>query len=65
MRLMLLHARAGTLELLRVNYQTTQMTGRGFQAIADGNDNGPPLGFFVPRRVRELLAPNRRAPSIA
>lgn len=55
----------GTLELLRVNYQQTQQTGRGRGTIADDTDTGPSLGFFVPRRVRELLSPNRKAPSIA
>jgi hypothetical protein len=33
--------------------------------VADDQDTGAPLGFFVPRRVRELLAPNRRSPTIA
>jgi hypothetical protein len=55
-----------TLELIRVNYQTTQPVGRGRLTVSDDQDqSGPALGFFVPRRVRELLAPNRRAPSIA
>lgn len=55
-----------TLELVRVNYQTTQSTGRGRRTVSDDLDaSGPALGFFVPRRVRELLGPNRRAPSIA
>lgn len=55
----------GTLELLRVNYQQTMSVGRGSRTRADESDTGAPLGFFVPRRVRELLAPNRRFPSIA
>lgn len=55
----------GTLELIRVNFETTQAVGRGRRAVADETDTGPPLGFFVPRRVRELLAPTRRHPSIA
>jgi hypothetical protein len=55
----------GTLELLRVNYQTTQQVGRGRLTVSDDLDaSGPPLGFFVPRRVRELLSPSRRAPSV-
>jgi YD repeat-containing protein len=57
----------GLLELLRVNYQETQQ-GRprpGFSEIDDLEPRGPVLGFYVPGRVRELLAPNRRAPSIA
>lgn len=55
----------GTLELLRVNYETTQQTGAGFIAPTDDLETGPPLGFYMPRRVREMLAPNRRAPSVA
>lgn len=54
-----------TLELIRVNYQTTQQVGRGRFTVADEQDTGPALGFFVPRRVRELLQPNRRHPSLA
>lgn len=55
----------GTLELIRANYQTTRATGRGRMAPVDELEAGPPLGFYVPRRVRELLAPNRRHPSVA
>jgi len=55
-----------TLELIRVNYQTTQQVGRGRRTVADEPEpSGPHLGFFMPGRVRELLSPNRRAPSIA
>lgn len=62
--------RAGTLELLRVNYQQTQQAGRrsfggGPAATMDDAPSDPPTGFFVPNRVREMLAPNRRAPSLA
>jgi hypothetical protein len=54
------------LEAVRVNYQTTQQVGRGRRTMADEQDiTGAPLGFFLPRRVHELLSPNRRAPSIA
>jgi hypothetical protein len=55
----------GTLELLRVNYEQTMSLGRGGRTPADDTDTGAPLGFFVPRRVLELLAPTRRAPAIA
>lgn len=55
----------GTLELIRVNYNTTQPTGSGRYAQADEQDTSAPLTFFVPRGVRELLAPGRRHPSIA
>jgi hypothetical protein len=53
-----------TLELVRVNYSPTMAAGRGRLTVADDQDTGPPLSFFVPRRVRELLAPNRRAPAV-
>ena len=53
------------LETIRVNYQTTQMVGSGRATMADAEEiAGPSLGFFLPRRVRELLSPNRKAPSI-
>jgi hypothetical protein len=56
----------GALELIRVNYQQTQATGRGRQGMADTLEGpGVPMGFFMPRRVLELLSPQRRAPSIA
>jgi hypothetical protein len=58
----------GMLELLRVNYQQTQqrsprMSGAG-QADDDLEQKGPPT-FFVPNRVKELLSPTKRAPSVA
>ncbi len=53
-----------TLELLRVNYQRTQQsTRRGGPSPAE-EIMGPPVGYFVPNRVREMLSPTRRAPSI-
>lgn len=62
--------RMGMLELLRVNYQQTQQAGGG--RIGGGGfsaDEMEPtqqmLGFTVPGRVREMLGPNRRHPSIA
>lgn len=55
----------GALELLRANYETTQMRGGGLLASSDDLEAGLPLRSFVPRRVREILAPNGRAPSIA
>lgn len=62
------NVRLGTLELLRVNYQQTQQGGRPQYGSGSGADDlvgYSVLGFFVPNRVRELLAPSRRAPSIA
>jgi hypothetical protein len=53
-------------EAIRVNYQTTQAVGRGRRTVADEEDvSQARLGFFMPRRCLELLAPTRRAPSIA
>ena len=61
--------RLGTLELLRVNYQQTQQAGRarfgGAAPLDDGTPGQMMLGFFVPGRVREMLQPSRRYPSLA
>ena len=56
----------GVLELIRINFQETQQ-GRPKVGSLDGGDMArePFLGFFVPGRVRELLAPNKRHPRIA
>jgi hypothetical protein len=63
------HIRLGTLELIRVNYQQTQQGGRPtYGAGSGGADDyagGSMMGFFVPNRVREILAPSRRHPSVA
>ena len=56
---------AATLEMVRINYRPTMAVGRGAQAQADDQDTGPPLGFYVSKRCREMLAPNRRHPSFA
>ena len=53
------------LEAIRVNYQTTQPTGRGRLTVADTEEVGPYMGFFLPRRAIELLTPNKRHPAIA
>jgi len=55
----------GTLELLRANWHTTRPTGVGRMSPADDLDTATPLHFYVPRKVAEMLAPSRRAPSIA
>jgi hypothetical protein len=55
----------GALEAIRVNYQTTEQVGRGRLTVSDEEEIGPPLSFFLPRRVIELLSPQRRAPSVA
>jgi len=61
------NVRLGTLELLRVNYQQTQQAGRpqyGTGAAMDDWSGQEMLGFFVPNRVREMLAPSRKTPAI-
>jgi hypothetical protein len=61
------NVRDGTLELIRINFQQTQQ-GRpraGGGGEAEGEMTGPYVGFFVPGRVREMLQPNKRRPSIA
>lgn len=61
--------RLGALELIRVNYQQTQQGGRPTYGSSSGGSDDfvgmQMLGFFIPNRVREILAPNRRHPSIA
>ena len=57
------------LELIRINYQKTQQAGPsswGSNGIGLEDDvpNTPPMGFLVPGRVREFLAPNRKHPTI-
>lgn len=56
----------GILELIRENYQETQQIAP--HPGMDFNDtltDQPAPGMFVPPRVRELLMPHRRAPSVA
>ncbi len=57
----------GTLELIAVNYVKTQPYGRGRMVVEDENREaaGPHMGWYIPGRVRQMLSPNRRAPSIA
>jgi hypothetical protein len=59
----------GTLELIRVNFQETQegRPGTAGGGMVDDDDltGHTILGFFVPNRVRELLGPNKRHPSVA
>ncbi|RJQ68082.1 hypothetical protein D5S17_32790 [Pseudonocardiaceae bacterium YIM PH 21723] len=61
------NVRLGMLELIRHLWQQTQQGGRprfGGAAL-DGEAERVPLGFAIPDRVTELLAPHRRAPGIA
>jgi len=64
------NVRLGTLELIRINFSQTQARPlmRGWPTDGSADDIEPGrelLGFFVPNRVRELLAPTRKAPGIA
>lgn len=59
--------RYGCLELIRVNYQQTQQAGHPMFGGGGGDDAVPGavlMGFFVPNRVKELLLPSKRHPSI-
>jgi hypothetical protein len=61
----------GTLELIRINFQSTQQSTRSpgpYPVRDDETEMGPPgvpMGFLVPGRVRELLSPTKRYPSLA
>jgi hypothetical protein len=59
--------REAALELIRVNYQQTEQGGRPQWGTDESVEPvaGPMLGFFVPNRVRELLSPSKRYPSVA
>ena len=61
------NVRLAALELIRHLWQQSQQGGRprfGGNAILDG-ENHVPIGFALPDRVVELLAPNRRPPGVA
>lgn len=61
------NVRLGALEFIRHNWSMTQQAGR--PRMRSGMDGGGemavPIGFAVPDRVVELLAPHRRPPGIA
>lgn len=60
------NARLAALELIRHNYQQTQLGGRPAFGGGDAmEDTFTPSGYAVPHRVVELLGPNRRTPSVA
>ncbi|GIG57394.1 hypothetical protein Lfu02_17660 [Longispora fulva] len=63
------NVRLGALELIRHLWQLTQQGGRpkfgSSGAAYDGDSDRIPIGFAVPNRVTELLAPHRRPPGIA
>ncbi len=53
------------LETIKVAYESTMMVGRGFQTVADQQEQSMPLGFAIPRHAMEYLEPLRRAPAFA
>lgn len=55
----------GTLELLRSAYQTTRPSGTGRRSAADDQDPGQRLRFALTDEIEKMLAPNKRAPSVA
>lgn len=58
--------RLGTIELVRVNYQTTQQSGRtplGALGPMDEGIESPVPGYLVPNRVKEMLQPSKRHPA--
>lgn len=62
------NVRLGALELIRHNWQMTQQGGRGRMrsSVGGGGDEmSVPIGFAVPDRVVEMLAPHRRPPGVA
>jgi hypothetical protein len=61
------NVREAALELVRVNYQQTEQGGRPQWGTDESVEPiaGPMLGFFIPNRVRELLSPSKRHPSVA
>ncbi len=66
------NVREGVLRMMDLHFQRQELGGG--RAFGGGNSGvslddelpkGPPVGFFVPGVVRELLEPNRRHPSVA
>ena len=55
----------GTLELIRINFQETQQGRPKVGAVDSGLDREPYIGFLIPGKVREFLAPNKRHPRLA
>ena len=61
--------REGTLELIRENFQQTEQRGQRSNALSVDDQTPsiatPLTGFYVSNRVREILSPGRRHPSVA
>lgn len=56
--------RLAAIELIRANYQATELGEMNHSDLGD-DLAGPRPTFFVPWRVREMLVPSRRHPSVA
>ena len=66
------NVKEATLRMFDLHFQKADLGGgRAFGGASGGGfadddlPKGPPIGFFVPGVVRELLVPNRRHPSVA
>lgn len=60
------HVLGGAIELLRVNFQQTMQQGRNRSRASDAFDEPGSfvMGYYVPNRVREMLAPSTQARGI-
>jgi len=59
------NVRQAALEIVRVNFRTTAPAGRGRMSEVDVETANDKIPFGIGRRAREMLAPARKAPSIA
>ena len=65
------NVKEAALRLVDIHFQRSDLGGSGLfsngtaSVIDDQLPTGPPVGFFMPGVVRELLMPNRRHPSVA
>lgn len=66
------NVKEATLRMMDLHFQRPELSGGrafggggGGSSMDDELPKGPPIGFFMPGVVRELLQPNRRHPSVA